>query len=74
MASNRAILAISKQDGAPVRVFSHHIIFPASHCQWRGSKRSKTKKQTPPKKTKTPKLMPIIFRCYWLDLFLCLLR
>lgn len=56
MASNRAILAISKQDGAPVRVFSHHIIFPASHCQWRGSKRSKTKKQTPPKKTKTPNL------------------
>lgn len=56
MASNRAILAISKQDRAPVRVLSHHIIFPASHCQWRGSKRSKTKKQTPLKKTKKPNL------------------
>lgn len=74
MMGNRVILAFSKQDKAHVQVFSYHIIFPASHCRRRGSKRSKReKKNNITKENKDAKLMPIIFRCYWLDLFLCLL-
>lgn len=65
---------MSREDAAPVQVFSSHIVFPASHCQPRGSKRSERKKANSTKENKDTKLMPIIFRCYWLDLFLCLAR
>lgn len=67
-------LAINNEEAAPVQVFSSHIIFPASHCQQRGSQRSERKKANSTKENKDAKLMPIIFRCYWLDLFLCLTR
>lgn len=49
--------------------FQHHVVGGEDQRGQRERKKANTTKEN-----KDAKLMPIIFRCYWLDLFLCLLR